>query len=611
MKIFKPKIFAVAVIFYFISLKMVIGQTETFESDSLNNDSLLVPQESLVNSFPEEIFHTFEDLVHTPFNGFADILRDNNDVQVYDFMELGRPRYVAPLNMYPHQLNFYIDGLRMNDHINGMYNTRFISLDHVATISDNDIDTVFTLFGGIGKKLYVKRRFLDNKDAYTRLKFYEGDFQYTDLDIFFSSRYSEDLNIQLFGFNKGYAGSGFNNAHTGVNYNAEVRYRINPHIDGLFTFRLNHERAGMQNIKPGFTDYTYSGNDVEYGARLFFKPDSVMKNPFIFGFLSRNGRHGNKAGQSFKVLDRSDDYYVYLQKHLQHKQHQMSLTFSLDHHRMWGSAFTDPMTDARFVLDFKDSFALNDKNKVIWLANIEQMNDFTPQLNTSLNWQTRYNNFQTEFSGMYQNRYPVPVERAYNYLQYKGNNNLSPENIIDVSAAQGWLPHENILINATAGYTIVRDEIIFQNSSFNNSRSRDWTYLKGESSLKAGPFAFSAGGRVLKADQYISPGQAAWGELSYHDIWFNGVIVIDAAAHVNWFGEHEQILYNPIVQRFYTGVGKNDAYTVAGVKIVLTVSDAELFLEMDNLLEEKMVYIDGYDNNLRQVRFGVNWVMWN
>ena len=49
----------------------------------------------------------------------------------------------------------------------------------------------------------------------------------------------------------------------------------------------------------------------------------------------------------------------------------------------------------------------------------------------------------------------------------------------------------------------------------------------------------------------------------------------------------------------------------AGFKIVGTVSDAEIFMEMDNLLEQEITYINGYSRDLTRVRFGVNWIMWD
>ncbi|MCB0283630.1 MAG: hypothetical protein KDF60_13680 [Calditrichaeota bacterium] len=598
------------IIFILIITRFLLGQEPAYPAVAAT-DSTAIPDSLKKEIHFAEHKHHFSDLIHLPFNGMADLMRTNNDIQIFDFMELGRPRFIAPLNMYPQQMNVFIDGLRMNDHITNMYNTRLISGDHIKTIATMDHDSSFAAFGGVGKDIFISRRFIDDKDAYTRLKFYEGDFQYTDLDIFFASRYSSDFSLQLFGFNKGYAGSGFNNAHTGVNYNGELRYKLSPKLDGLFTFRLNHERAGMQNIKPTFTDYTYSANDVEYGMRLYFKPDSTMKNPFILGFLSRNGRHEHKAGRSFDVKDRSDDYTFYMQKPVSYKKHNLSATFSIDNHRMWGSAFTDNLTDNRFALDIRDVFNPDLQNKFNMLLNLEQMNSYNPQLSTSLGWQTRYNNFQTELKGTYQNRYPAALERFYSYKSYNGNPDLASENINDLTLAQSWKPFSNFLVRGDIGFTHIKDEILFSNNTFINGKDRNFSYLKGLSSLQLGPLNISAGGRLLSADHYISPKKAAWGELNYHDIWFNGVIIIDVAGHINWYDTHDQILYNPIVQRFYAGTGENPSYSIVGLKIVLTVSDAELFLEMDNLLKEKMVIIDGYDNDLRQVRFGVNWVMWN
>jgi len=100
-----------------------------------------------------------------------------------------------------------------------------------------------------------------------------------------------------------------------------------------------------------------------------------------------------------------------------------------------------------------------------------------------------------------------------------------------------------------------------------------------------------------------------WGQAAYHDYWFN-TILIDASINANWYSRHDAVSFNPILHRFVKSSGENPSYMLLDFKIVGTVSDAELFLEIDNLLKAEIKYIDGYYFDLRKVRFGVNWVLW-
>jgi len=167
-----------------------------------------------------------------------------------------------------------------------------------------------------------------------------------------------------------------------------------------------------------------------------------------------------------------------------------------------------------------------------------------------------------------------------------------------------------LFFETSLGYNQIQDEIIFADDSFKNGNDRSWTYLTGQAGLDFWKIKLSAGGHLLDADQTVSAKQSFWSQLSYHDYWFD-TILIDATANMNWYSRHDAVYYNPILNRFYSGSDENASYMVYRFKIMGTVSDAEIFLEMDNLLKTELQFIEGYYNDFRKVRFGVNWVLWD
>jgi hypothetical protein len=599
----------------FIFIQTIFAQKIETVQDSTQLDSTAIVAKENNSGLTNESFYSFNKLVNTTFDGFSDVMRTNANLQVFDFMDLGQPRFIAPLNMFPHQAASFVDGLERNEYTNGMFNTRFISLDHTDSLRNLNSAGSYKDGSTKPKAFYAQRRRVQKEDAYTRLKFYEGDFSYTDLDIYFARKYSDKVRIGLSGFNKGYGGTSdtsgaLNNSHTSVAYNAYLIYQINKSTQSEFTWRLNRERSGVH--KRGQTsNFSYSASGSTYGLRFIFDADTLSDDKVVLGFLSNNSRHENRSGiDSFSVKQHSDDYKIYLTKNFSTVNNKFSAAFSVDNHRIWGNAFANGFSETRFSLNLNDKFIVNEKTWLNAGFDVEQLNNFNPNINASLSPGILYSDFFSGLNILYSNRYPNPVERVFSYRTYSGNKNLNSETFFDFSFTQKWQPQSNLFFESRVGYNQISDEIVFTGNNFKNGSNRSWGYLSGQAGYDFWKIKLSTGGHLLAADQTVSAKQTFWGQVAYHGNWFN-TFLIDATASMNWYSRHDAVNYNPIVNRFFSAPGENDSYMIFSLKIVVTVSDAEFFLEMDNPFKTKLQYIEGYFNELQTVRAGVNWVLWD
>jgi len=141
--------------------------------------------------------------------------------------------------------------------------------------------------------------------------------------------------------------------------------------------------------------------------------------------------------------------------------------------------------------------------------------------------------------------------------------------------------------------------------------SRYFYFFSGEGSLTFWKFTMALGGQYTLADVHLTPAESAWGRLHFHDSFLNGALIVDAYGTAFYQGRHLDIMYQPRLDRFFTGTGYTDAFVTLNWKIVATIQTAQVFLEMENALSKDYQIVFGYLNYLRILRFGLNWVLWD
>ena len=208
-------------------------------------------------------------------------------------------------------------------------------------------------------------------------------------------------------------------------------------------------------------------------------------------------------------------------------------------------------------------------------------------------------------------RRPNFSERYVAYAPYQGNPGLQNERMTSYLARLTSRPFESLRIQAEAGYRSLHNEIRFRQFSFENDPERSFFYLSAHGSFDFSVFRISGGGQFSDAETYLSPRRSAFVQARYHDIWLNGALILDAVSTVQASDQHNRILYNPVLERFYLTNETAASYLFFSYKLTATVKDAQLYMAMDNPMGDSFEIIHGYPEQFRRVRFGVNWVLWN
>lgn len=596
-------------LFLFISGKLIFPQVRAYLPDTDQLDSSDVSQNLLDQDFDDTRFYIFKNLIHTNFIGFADVAKFSNDYQVFDFAFIGRPQYLSAPNMLPHQLKFSLNNEILNQSANGMFNTRFLSADQINLLTGSD--PTFTAYQYTSMVEPLEK---NETEPYTRVKFFEGDNRYTDLDIYFVRDISDNMQLKLAGFNKGYGGTGYNNFHTGVMYDTQLKIKMSKNITSEIFWNRNHERSGMRPFDPGLKtlDHKYYMDAGRAGIRFYFNQDSINNNQIETGFTSVVNRHRNFKKGTFSARQNSDDYKFYVSKNFNTKKNLFTALFSINQQYIWGNTFSDNFSQTLLSLNLFDRYDISPVSYFEGGFELQSLSDYNPIINSSLSWNYQaQSNLYSKMEVNISHRYPNPVESSIAYNSYSGNTNLEAEEMLGYSALQRWQILDFLLLQGEVGYNLIKNEIGLIDSSFINTKDRDWFYFKGESHLKIWKFILSSGGRAFSADQYLSPKKSLWGKLIFHGELFNGTIVVDASTNVRWYSRHDQVLFEQGLNRFYKGKGESASYSVYGFKLVGTVDDAEIFFEMDNFLENTHEFVKGYFLSSRVVRFGVNWIMWD
>jgi len=136
-------------------------------------------------------------------------------------------------------------------------------------------------------------------------------------------------------------------------------------------------------------------------------------------------------------------------------------------------------------------------------------------------------------------------------------------------------------------------------------------YVGGGPSINIWKFDFALGGQYTMADIHLTPKTSIWGQVHFHDDLLAGALIIDAYGTVYYYDRHQDIIYQPRLDRFYTGPGQTDAFYSLNWKIVATVQTARIFFEMDNALSEEYQFVSGYKEFFRRFRLGINWLLWD
>lgn len=557
---------------------------------------------------PADTVFSFSQIKNTIYNGFADLFRQQSDFQIYDFYEMGQPRYVAPLHLWPQQSGVFYEGHLLNDPLNGMYNLRFISADAVGSVQASSQGYINSSYSAHAhNSIQINGRIQNPEYPYTRIMFRQGDFGYTDLDIQFARRLNDRASIQLGGLNKL---NDINHLH-GVIYRAALNFQPQPNLFSRSQYLFNDEKLRMLNYNTG-QEFTYSEEREQFYQDLIFTLDPAKGERLHFqADLSGTQRSNYSAIDSFHIKYRFKQAHFAVARNLVRGPFTGSGGVSYDQSQFWGNALDNDYNLSSFggflSADYTGLDSLHFTPAVHW----QQIWQDKPLLSPSFS--IAYGptkNLHLSLSADQLKRQPTANELYFEYGNLSGNSRLQAEIISSAVASAGVNLLDRFQLNFNGGYRYLENEILFASDTFINGSKRSFGYLSGKAALNLHMFRFSAGGQLSSGKKIIGPEHSGWIQINYHDRWLKGALIIDAVGNAHYFGPQNQMQYNPQVERFFSSSGKFDAYLTFSYKIVATVKSAQLYVAMDNTFSSQYSVVQGYPELYRRVRFGLNWVLW-
>jgi outer membrane cobalamin receptor len=202
-------------------------------------------------------------------------------------------------------------------------------------------------------------------------------------------------------------------------------------------------------------------------------------------------------------------------------------------------------------------------------------------------------------------------ERFWNYDSLYGNPDLEPEKYTTIHARYEYRPAQNWKFLLDLGYQQIENEIVWNEPNFINSTKRDFGFAAADAQLEFWKFKWGLGGQYTMSDINLTPEYSAWTRLHFHQSILSGALIFDAYGVINYEGSHNNILYEAMLDRFYSNTGIAESFYVFNWKLVATIKSMQIFFEMDNTLSKDYQVVFGYINYLRLFRFGLNWILWN
>ena len=552
-----------------------------------------------------EKYYNFSNLININYTGMADVFRNHPSFQVYDFFSMGYPRFIAQNNLLPHQSDVYLNGQILNDPMHGMFNTHMISLDG---LQDIDANTGIPMYG-YGNGVNLKPKALNSPDEpYSRVMFRQGDFGYTDLDIDFSRKLSDDISFNAGGINKIYEGSN----NYGFQYRAGLFYRITRNLYSRTALNIDREKIINSNFSE-FPLYRYREyrHDVSHSFYYLTDTQDTCYWRLDAGYTRIRRKHDAQGENDFTFLNRkrTDQYKLGLERDLAIGNFNLDASVSAYQNRFWGSSFSGKLTDSGMNGSVQIYYPILNWLEFYGDLRTGYLNGQNLSWSPSVELKLNFENLWFRLKGSRSQRFPYRNERSLYFNQYRGNSDLDIESLDSYSATAGFNPFSNLFITAKIESNKVGNEIIFSDTSFYNGPDRKFNFAEINTRYSLYKFDLQLTGSFNDAGINISPKRSLSGQLHYHDTWLKGALIIDATCSFHWYDRHNAIHYNPIAERLYWTNDQMDRYEYFSYKLAATVKSAQLYMAMDNPTTESFQYVSGYYEFYRRVRFGVNWVL--
>ena len=563
------------------------------KSDSLNvSDSL----------FDTRAAYQYSEIERRPFFDSADLLRTNTDYNRLHFAEPGRPVFMAVSNFWPRQSGVYLNRLPLNESVTGLFNMGNITPDVLSLVASGGQTDSTSPDHAI--ELFLRNKRSD--EPYTRMNYYEGDFGLGNFNAYFSRRYGKRLNVQLAGQNLGYDGWASRLFSERFSYHARFDYEIDSLKTISFFYNLSRNKSQMRN-SGRYDDYSFKTSFTRYHVRY----DDTGPGGFQLDFAwSPEGRRLSSNVDTFAVSVYSQRFMARFSKPLFWAGYQFRFTTLFNNARYRGSWLKNGFYNQLNVA-LENTLPLSPRLR--WSNRVQltgrERQQIRPAFFSVLNW--RSGNQQAILRLGQKYRYPLPGEQYFKTATF-ASPLLKDERIREARASYIIFPSANWMVKGHAALYELNNEIEYDSLGFFNRAARRWTEAGLSGRARLGWFYLEAAYRRQWADLNIQPRDRWNAQISYHDGWFADRMIFDLTLGYYGYKGLSGIYFQPLFQRFYSdGITDETTVHLFYFKGVLSVSDVQFYMETDNIASFDYSIVRGYTEQLRRVRFGVNWELFN
>ncbi len=546
--------------------------------------------------------YQYREISRRPFFDSADLLRADTDFNRLHFAEPGRPVFMAFANFWPRQSSIYLNGLPLNESVTGLFNMGNITPDVISRV-----------YGGTptdstspGHDVDLFLRYKNSDEPYTRLNYYEGDFGLGNFNAYFSRRYGKRLNVQLAGQNLGYDGWASRLFSERFSYHARFDYQVDSLKTISFFYNLSKNKSQMRNT-GAYDDYAFKTSFSRYHLRYRDKGAGGFQMDFAW---SPTAYRLSSVADSFAVSVNSERFMARFSKPVFIGSREFRFTALLNNARYGGTRLKSGFyNEISAALDniWPLTSRLSWSNRL--LLKTRERQQARADFFSTLYWQAANQRASLRLSQKY--RYPLPGEQFFKTAAF-ASPPLSEERLRGARADYIFSPLPGWRMKGHAALYELNNEIEYDSLGFFNRAARRWTEAGLSGRARLGWFYLEAAYRRQWADLNIQPRDRWNAQISYHDGWFADRMIFDLTLGYYGYRGLSGIYFQPLFQRFYSdGITDETTVHLFYFKGVLSVSDVQFYMETDNIASFDYSIVRGYTEQLRRVRFGVNWELFN
>ncbi len=561
--------------------------------------------------------HRLADEKKLIYTDMSDIFRSQPLWFDFDLIEAGRPAYISLINTYPHQTPLFFGGTLMNDQLQGVYNTQFIPLNYIQFAEvDYAAGSLQNYALWSGSKINITPHSAHTQRPWTKILFKQGGYGYSDVDIHFAIPFSSTFAVQLGGKNSGFDGAIPGSGFDGQNYRAEITWQFSPqwYFRGqIFLNRIKVGLASLDQDQEFAVPATRENRDDYFLDVTWVQDDSLRQRLHILFYYSNYSRKFKDTFTTYTFETFSERFGFDANYNFVMGRSELLIGASTMLPKIYGDPFKKEVTIpalntyGKLNIPFSEFLTFRAALQLSFVKDYDLQ--ILPTLGTDLIFsENQYFSFDLTNG----KRIPNATERFFDIDTLYGNQNLKPETYSTISARYHYLKKNEWHLKFDAGYHRIENEIVWKDSTFSNRRdSRDFIFCGLESYLKVWWLDFTLAGQYTFADENLTPKSSVWGQAHFNWVLLNGALIFDAFGTFTWYDKHQDIKYQPRIDRYYTGLEETDAFVTLSWKLVATIQTARIFLEMDNALEEYYEIVRGYPDFYRRFRLGVNWTLWD